>query len=192
MSDVERVRPRAPRDPIERAVLAVGLAVGLALLVAWPPVPGAAQGREVHGESSSFGGRGVALAWGVLRAATEEDTLAVLRIGSVGGAYTMVEVDGVDPFSRAREAILAAGRLADAPGQTVDVRTPRARFADFPRREVRLYRTAEDWQAGRPALTVYFLGLPDTTPEFTSEAALTAYLTAALAKAAGAAGEPAP
>jgi hypothetical protein len=27
----------------------------------------------------------------------------------------------------------------------------------------------------RPALTVYYLGVPDTTPEFSSEAALDAY-----------------
>ena len=31
-------------------------------------------------------------------------------------------------------------------------------------------------RARRPALTVYYLGVPDTTPEFTSEAALDAYL----------------
>jgi hypothetical protein len=30
--------------------------------------------------------------------------------------------------------------------------------------------------AGRPGLTVYYLGVPDTTPEVTTEAALETYL----------------
>jgi len=53
---------------------------------------------------------------------------------------------------------------------------PRAGFADFPRREIHLYASEADWRARKPALTVYYLGVPDTTPEFTSEAALDAYL----------------
>ena len=37
-------------------------------------------------------------------------------------------------------------------------------------------RTEGDWRTGRFALTVYYLGVPDTTPEFTTEAALEQYL----------------
>ena len=37
----------------------------------------------------------------------------------------------------------------------------------------------EDWRARRPALTVYYLGVPDTTPEFASEDRLFAYLATA-------------
>ena len=44
----------------------------------------------------------------------------------------------------------------------------------------------------RPALMVYYLGVPDTTPEFASEAGLRAYLDDAVAKARPAAGRPAP
>jgi len=71
-------------------------------------------------------------------------------------------------------------------GDRVDVRTPRGTFADLPRREIQLYRTDADWQAKRPTLTIFYLGVPDTTPEFTSEAALFTYLTEALAKVQGA------
>ena len=39
-----------------------------------------------------------------------------------------------------------------------------------------LYATEADWLARKPRLTVYYPGVPDTTPEFTSEAALDAYL----------------
>jgi hypothetical protein len=37
----------------------------------------------------------------------------------------------------------------------------------------------EDWRAGRPTLTVYYLGVPDTTPEFASEPSPTSYLATA-------------
>ena len=56
-----------------------------------------------------------------------------------------------------------------------EVTSPRAGFSDFPRREIHLYASEADWRARRPALTVYYLGVPDT-PEFSSEAALNAYL----------------
>jgi len=49
---------------------------------------------------------------------------------------------------------------------------PRASFADLPRREIHLYASAVDWRAGRRGLTVYYLGVPDTT----TEAALETYL----------------
>jgi hypothetical protein len=66
----------------------------------------------------------------------------------------------------------------------VDVRTSRATFADFPRREIHFY-AASDQHAQGPGLTVYFMGLPDTSPEFDSEAALTKYVEDTLVKLLG-------
>ena len=60
-------------------------AVGVLLLVL--PIPAPAAGQEIHGETSSFVGHGVAMVWGVLRGASEDDTQAVLRIAPAGGAY---------------------------------------------------------------------------------------------------------
>jgi hypothetical protein len=85
-------------------------------------------------------------------------------------------VDGVDPFTGRRREILGRQPLPDR----LDVRTARATFADLPRREVHVYPA--DQPSPRPSLTVFFLGVPDTTPEFTSEAALGAYLESTLAK----------
>lgn len=136
--------------------------------------------RQVHGENSSFAGHGVAMVWGVLRGPSEEDTRVVLRIARAGGDYAAVSVDGVDPFTQRRQALLRVQPL----GSSVDVRTPRGTFADLPRREIHFY-TAGDHDAQRPSLTVYFMGLPDTTPEFASEAALRAYLEETLAKLPG-------
>ena len=61
-------------------------------------------------------------------------------------------------------------------GARIDARIPRAQFADFPRTEFRLYGSAPKSPGDAPKLVVYYLGIPDTTPEFASDAALEAYL----------------
>lgn len=164
------------RGAIRLAVATVPLLVAAALAAA---SPAAGQGQAVHGENSVFVGHGVGIAWGVLKGPTEEETPVILRIVPAGTAFAAVRVEGVDPFTGTRRVFLEGRAL----GERLDVRTPRSTFADFPRREIALYRTEADWQARRPTLTIFFLGLPDTTPEFTSEAALSSYLADALARA---------
>lgn len=156
------------------------LAVVLILLVL--PTLALSQGPEIHGENSVFAGHGVAIAWGVLKGGTEEQTQVILRIVPMGESFAAVRIEGVDPFTQNRQVIVDGRALGDG----LDVRTPRGTFADFPRREIRLYRTDADWQAHKPSVTIFYLGLPDTTPEFTSEAALFTYLDEALAKIQGA------
>lgn len=144
-------------------------------------VAAAGQGQEVHGENSVFSGPGVAIAWGILKGPVEDESRVIVRIVPVAGTYAYVSVDGVDPFTQKRQVILDGRPLGDR----LDVASLRGSFADLPRRELHLYRTAADWQGRRPAVTVYYLGVPDTTPEFTSESALLTYLAEALAKARG-------
>jgi hypothetical protein len=161
-------------------VSARGAGRTLAQLVLLLPPLVAAGGLELHGANAAFAGPGVAIAWGVLQGPTEAETVVVIRIAGRADAYRYVSVEAVDPFSQSRRMVLASQPLAG----TVDVRSPRASFAEFPRREVRLYRTADDARAKTPALTVYYLGVPDTTPEFPTEPALDRYLAAALARLA--------
>ena len=147
----------------------------MALLSVAAPVAG--QGQQVHGENSSFVGNGVAMVWVVLRGKSEQDTQVILRIAPAGGEFAAVSLDGVDPFSQQRREFLARRPLGDG----LEVRTPRASFADFPRREIHFYATGGQHAQG-PSLTVYFMGLPDTSPEFSSEAALKKYVDDTLAK----------
>ena len=165
-----------------RSPLGARLHILLALLLSAFPAAAVAQGQEIHGENSVFSGPGVAIAWGILKGPIEDESRVVVRIVPAGGTYAYVSVDGVDPFTQKRQAILDGRPLGDR----LDAPSLRGSFADFPRREVQLYRTAADWQARRPAVTVYYLGVPDTTPEFASEPALLAYLAEAVAKIQGA------
>ena len=123
-----------------------------------------AHAQEVHGASDTFAGNGVAVVWGVLRGATEDGTLVVLRVAADARRYSHLEVAGVDPFTR-----MAAVRFPrTAIGAFLDVRLPRAGFADHPRTELRF--------SGAESLLIYYLGIPDTAPEFPTAAALDAYL----------------
>ena len=140
------------------------LALCLALFAA------GAQAQEVHGASDAFAGNGVAIVWGVLRGATEESTVVTLRVSADARRYSHLEVAGVDPFTRAATIRLARTAL----GPTLDVRLPRAGFADHPRTELRF--------SGAQSLVVYYLGIPDTAPEFATAAALDAHLAARLNK----------
>jgi hypothetical protein len=150
------------------------------LLLAGPSLAAGAP-LEVHGEDSLFVGHGVGIAWAVLRGPTEAETQVIIRIVPRGGSFAYVRVEGVDPFSRKRQALLEGRPLAEG----LDVRSPRGTFADLPRREIHLYRTAADWRVGQPSVTVYYLGVPDTTPEFASEAAALRHLDQGVARGMG-------
>ena len=147
----------------------------LAILLAGCPVLASGQGREIHGENSSFAGEGVALAWGILKAPVEDQSQVVIRIVPLSGVYAYASVEGVDPFTQQRKEI-RDGQPLKGP---LEIRSPRATFVEFPRREIRVF-TAGDWHAGRPTLIIYYMGVPDTTPEFLTESALSAYLDATL------------
>lgn len=128
------------------------------------------QASDVHGASDTYAGEGVAIAWGVLRGTNEENTIVVLRLAVDARRYSRLEVAGIDPFTRDSKIRFTAAAL----GTGLDVRLPRAGFADLPRTELRF--------SGAQPLTVYYLGIPDTTPEFATAAALEAHLAARLAQ----------
>ncbi len=159
---------RALRRVLAAAAFALAGAAGL------PPAGAAAPAREVHGQADAFAKPGIALAWGILRGADEAATQVVLRIAADPAMWPRVAVAGVDPFTQARVAHLAA---APNPG-TVEVRIARTRFADVPRTEITLYGIGD-----APALILYFVGVPDTAPEVTSEAALAASLADRMTRA---------
>lgn len=151
--------------PLARALILVLLAALAASARAQAP-------ETIHGENSEFRSPTVRLVWGVLRGSTEETTQVVIRVIDSADTYAQVRVDGVDPFTKARTTQVPLQPL----GRQVDAAIPRARFAAHPSTEVVLFRTAADAQANRPALVVYYLGVPDTAPEFADRAALEAHL----------------
>jgi hypothetical protein len=130
--------------------------------------------ESVHGADSVFLSPTVRLAWTVRRGATEAETLVIVRV-IAAETYRFIRLDGVDPFSKDRKVFVA--RALD---RQIDLALSRAQFADHPSTEFRFFRTQEDASADLPALTVFYLGVPDTTPEFAGQREAEAYLDRAL------------
>jgi hypothetical protein len=147
----------------------LGRALGLMLALLATNAP--AQ-EVVHGADSLFASPTVKLAWAVRRGASEADTLVVVRILPMGTPYRMFQVDGIDPFTKEHKIFVAARAFSTA----TDIAIPRGQFADHPSTEFRFFLTAEDAAADKPKLTVFYLGIPDTTPEFRNDAEAHAYL----------------
>ena len=70
----------------------------------------------------------------------------------------------------------------------VDVRLSRQQFGDFPRSEFHFFASANTVAEGKPELLIYFLGVPDTTPEFATAATLDRYLADRIERARAAQG----
>jgi hypothetical protein len=158
-----------------RFIAACGsLAVARAL-----PVGAASPTRELHGVADAFAAPGVTLAWGILRGTSEATTTVVLRIVADPVEFPAVSATGTDPFTQKTIPLLAATPTT----QSVDLRLPRNHFADYPRTDLHFYAAATPASAEAPRLVVYYLGVPDTTPELATEAALDASLADRLARA---------
>jgi hypothetical protein len=134
--------------------------------------------REMHGVSDSFATPGIAIAWGVLRSDSSGQALVDVRLAIDPMSYPHVVVVARDPFS-SRERVLARSATAGLS----DVRMSRATLERYPRTEFRFFATAKPEPAEAPKLVVYFLGVPDTTPEFTSESKLDASLVERIVRA---------
>jgi len=154
------------------------LVAGALALAAAPASWSAETAREIHGSADAIALPGLALAWGVLRAPKEDDTAVVLRIEPDVRRYAWVEVAGRDPFTQDRVVRFPATEV----GGAFDVRIPRARIAEHPRTEIRLW-PREAPPPAAPALVVYFAGVPDTTPEVIRADDLARSLTARIERA---------
>ncbi len=169
---------------------ALGLALGMCLVLTglWLPKLYAAEAmptREVHGAADAFAEPGLALAWGVLRDRDEARTQVVLRIEADPQRYAGLRITGRDPFGGASVerlapvALKAAAGAAQSTPAVIEVRILRSAFADYPRTELRLTPTT----GSVAPLLVFYLGVPDTTPEFIDAAALVADMNARLNRA---------
>jgi hypothetical protein len=144
-----------------------GVLLGVMALAALP-----AAATQVHGATDVFTSPEVKLAWAIARGPDEARTMVVVRM-RVAPSIQEVAVTGVDPFGGARKV----AAQAKATKGKLEIRISRASFVDFPKTE---------WQfvpgmAEKP-FTVFYLGIPDTTPEFADESKLDAYLEARLGK----------
>ena len=133
---------------------------------------------DEHGKIDVFAAPGVTLAWAVARGPSEAATHAVIRVVTDPAVFGALSVTGRDPFTQAERVWMKATPTSGR----IDVRIARAGFGDFPRTEFGFHAAAPSPDA-KPKLQVFYLGLPDTTPEFDDPAKMDAYLDERIAKA---------
>jgi hypothetical protein len=132
---------------------------------------GACAEETLHGANSLFVSPTVKIVWAMQKGASENTTTVVIRVVNVVGAYRQIRLDGVDPFTKQRTALAAVQPFRGH----IDLSVPRERFGEFPSCEIHLYR-GDAPSADQPAnLTVDYLGVPDTTPEFPTPQAMEEY-----------------
>jgi hypothetical protein len=138
-----------------------------------------AQGAEYHGADSTFEIEGLVLMWAIWRGPDEGSTQVVLDIvksSSAADRYRFYSVMAVDPFTGESRPEVQAQPLA------AENRVLRARpdFQIFSARRI-LFFADEPTTTGGPAeLTVYYQGVPDTSPEFSELGELEAYFDGVL------------
>jgi hypothetical protein len=125
-----------------------------------------AHALEVHGQTDFFSGHGVALAWAVARGPDEARTFVVVRVVTEP-AIRAISVKGRDPFTKTDKTWVDARATTGR----IDIRIPRGGFADFPSTQWTFHLDGT-----QTPLVVFYLGVPDTAPEFADEARLEAYL----------------
>ena len=163
------------------ALSPIFLPVGLVLLLSLLTVSPAPAATGLHGADSSFKAQGITILWAILKGSSEENTFVHIRIlhdVATAPALTLFSVEAVDPFSKEREWVVKGVPLRTL--QTLKLVRPD--FRDKTERWLHFYTDREALEKSRPALMIFYHGVPDTSPELLSEVDLEAYFAQALSR----------
>lgn len=152
----------------------------LVLLLVLTAVRPSFAAQEIHGADSSFRAQGITILWAILKGPTEEDSFVYIRIlhdQTAAPKLNFLGVEAVDPFSKEREWVVKAPLWGK---QTLKI--IRTDFRDKTERWLHFYTDQAALERHRPALTIFYHGVPDTAPELLTEADLEAYLAGAPAR----------
>jgi hypothetical protein len=158
-----------------------GTVAGLVLIVLLIAGRPAFAATEIHGADSSFRAQGITILWAILKGASEETSFVHIRIlhdKAAAPGLRFYRIEAVDPFSKEREWVGNGEPL----GSVQTLKIVRTDFRDKTERWLHFYGDRESLEKGQAALTIFYHGVPDTTPEILTEAELEAYLVRALSR----------
>jgi hypothetical protein len=139
----------------------------------------AAQGVEFHGADSTFQTEGLVLMWAVLRGTDEASTQVVLDIVKTSPEaerYRFYSVIVEDPFTGESQIEVEAALLEEK-NRILRVRPD---FQIFSNRRISFFTDRYSASLGKPELTVFYQGVPDTSPEFSDLQCLESYFNQVL------------
>jgi len=135
------------------------------ILAAWEISPALGQ-REFHGADSAFEKEGITILWAILKGPTEETSWVYIKIiNSEKNPFRIFSVEAVDPFSKEKEWVVKGEELK----KENSVRSIRSTFREKTSRRILFYRSRQAFKTDNPDIAVYYLGVPDTSPEVLSE-----------------------
>jgi hypothetical protein len=135
------------------------------VLITWEISPVFGQ-KEFHGADSAFEREGITILWAILKGSTEESSWVYIKIINSGKSlFQIFSVEAVDPFSKEKEWVVKDKKLK----KENLVRSNRTSFRDKTARRILFYRSEKAFEKENPDMGVYYLGVPDTSPEVLSE-----------------------
>ena len=158
-----------------------GRVAGLVLLIVLALARPALAAVELHGADTSFRAQGITILWAILKGGSEETSLVHIRIlhdRAAAPEIRFCRVEAVDPFSKEREWVTKGENL----GTVQTLKIVRSDFREKTERWFHFYADRDSMEQGRPALTIFYHGVPDTAPELLTEAELEAYLAEAFSR----------
>jgi hypothetical protein len=139
-----------------------------------PPVFGQ---TEFHGADSVFKREGIMILWAILKGPTEESSWVYIKIVNSGkNPFQIFSVEAVDPFTKEKEWVIKRKKLE----KENLLRSNRTSFRDKTARRILFYRSTEAFEKENPDMAVYYLGVPDTSPEVLSEKEMEDYFEKAI------------
>ncbi len=132
---------------------------------------------EYHGADSVFEKEGIVILWAILKGPDEASSWVYIKIVNSGGnPYQTFSVEAIDPFSKEKEWVVKGQKLEK---ENV-VKSIRTTFRDKTSRRILFYRNMEALEKETPDMAVFYMGVPDTSPEVLSEKEIDNYFEKAL------------
>lgn len=145
----------------------------LVLIAIYGSAAAALQEKTVsfHGADSVFRKEGITVIWALLKGDDLSDSTVYLKLiatEEVRDDLKYYSVRASDPFSDREEWLIVGEELKE-----INIlKLGRELFEDLTAREILFYqdsaRDKDSFQGEEESLSIYYLSLPDTTPEFTS------------------------
>ena len=158
-----------------RGFSVMALVLGILAIVGIPPAYGQ---KEYHGADSVFEMEGVAILWAILKGPDEDHSWVYIKMIDSRvhpSSFQSYSVQAVDPFSQEKEWMVKNVEWK----RENEVKASRSSFKEKPARRILLYENTPRDQQGKPLMTVFYMGIPDTTPELLTENQLKAYFAKA-------------
>jgi len=154
---------------------------GLCTLCVFPGVTHVFGQTELHGADSVFQKNGMAILWAILKGPDEERSWVYIKIlypEDDPRAFQIFSVEAVDPFAKEREWEIKGKKLR----RENVIRSLRSSFKDKAERRILFYRDTAEYDSEKPAMTIFYMGVPDTSPELLSEKEVNDYFEKALGR----------